>query len=144
MTIWFALKTETHPASKYSTCTSQFHLCLHVEMSGIHVLHSLLIMCHLSIPVGILCTNRAVSYFNHHAPGSVTKGQKYGLVSRGSVPAWLLLPSSGPAHSWLNSSTPGGVFAVMRLDTRRKVRPAASGNFFTGNIFRMKQNLSCQ
>ena len=45
--------------------------------------------------------------------------KRVGLVDEQSMPAWLLLPRSGPTVSWLKRSKPGQVFAVLQMDTRQ-------------------------
>ena len=45
-------------------------------------------------------------------------------MSQDSVSAWLLLPGGSTLNrtqAWLKSSPPGQVFAVMRLDDKKKV-----------------------
>ena len=49
---------------------------------------------------------------------------RVGVVSPDSVSAWLLLPGGSTLNrtqAWLKSSPPGQVFAVMRLDDKKKV-----------------------
>ena len=57
--------------------------------------------------------------------GHVTPGKtRVGVVSPDSVSAWLLLPGGSTLNrtrAWLKSSPPGQVFAVMRLDDKKKV-----------------------
>ena len=56
-------------------------------------------------------------------PWLVSGRTRVGVVSRDSVPAWLLLPGGSTlnktSQSWLQSSHPGQVIAVMRLDNRK-------------------------
>ena len=56
----------------------------------------------------------------HVTPGKT----RVGVVSPDSVSAWLLLPGGSTLNrtrAWLKSSPPGQVFAVMRLDDKKKV-----------------------